>query len=60
MKLKEIVSDYLVKEDDNLRHIEKTVSTIESVTDKPNVKTEVISNAQPSKTAPIDSEWEEQ
>lgn len=49
MKRTKIVSNKPVKEDDNLHHIDKTVSTPGSTNDKQNLQKKAIKDAQPTK-----------
>lgn len=54
MKLTEIVSDYPVKDNDNLRHIDKAISPPERTIRRQNVKTEAKTDAQPTKSTSND------
>lgn len=48
MKLTEIFSDFLVKEEDNLKHMDKTVSPPEENSNRQNMKTESIMQSRPN------------
>lgn len=53
MRLTEIISHYAVKKYNNLRHIEKTLSTPERTTDKQNNPTDAINVAKQTRANPI-------
>lgn len=59
MKFKEIVSYYRMKENDNLRHSNKILSTPEATTDQQNVESETVTNARSSESTSNDPEQDE-
>lgn len=55
MKPTEIVSDYSVMEEDNLRHNYKAAAPQEGANNQQNIEIRIVANQRPTEPAPTDS-----